>query len=60
MAGAVAVPDDTLSATEKGQAPNSKMELQQLLSTLGYWRKHTPGFSVIACPLYDLLQKNRE
>ncbi|NXV53434.1 TF29 protein, partial [Uria aalge] len=60
IAGAVAVPDDTLSAIEKGQTPGNKTELQQLLGTLGYWKKHIPGFSVIACPLYDLLWKNRE
>ena len=60
IAGAVAVPDDTLSAIEKGQTPGNKMELQQLLGTSGYWRKHIPGFSVIARPLYDLLQKNRK
>ena len=60
VAGAIAVPDDTLSVIEKGQIPGNKVELQQLLGTLGYWRKHIPGFSVIAHPLYDLLRKNRE
>ena len=33
MAGAVAVPDDTLSAIEKGQIPGNKAELQHLLGT---------------------------
>lgn len=55
VAGAVTVPDDALSAIEKGQTPGKKMELQQLLGTLGYWGKHIPGLSVIARPLYDLL-----
>ncbi|KFV44251.1 hypothetical protein N341_11433, partial [Tyto alba] len=59
VAGAVAVLDDTLSAIEKGQIPGKKVELQQLLGTLCYWRKHIPGFSVIAHPLYDLLRKKR-
>ncbi|GAB0203336.1 hypothetical protein GRJ2_002799200 [Grus japonensis] len=34
IAGAVAVPDDTLSAIEKGQTPGNKTELQQLLDYL--------------------------
>ncbi|KFV64175.1 hypothetical protein N307_00621, partial [Dryobates pubescens] len=59
VAGAVSVPEDALEAIERDQLPNNKRELQQLLGTLGYWRKHIPGFSVIARPLYDLLKKNR-
>ncbi|NXX72937.1 POL3 protein, partial [Spizella passerina] len=59
VAGAVAVPADTLEEIEKGQIPGNKRELQKLLGTLGYWRKHIPGFSVIARPLYDLLKKHR-
>lgn len=55
IAGAIAVPEDTMSNTKKGQTPRNKTELQQLLGTLGYWKKHIPGFSVIARPLYDLL-----
>ncbi|KFQ72784.1 hypothetical protein N337_12844, partial [Phoenicopterus ruber ruber] len=57
-AGAVTVPDDVLSTIEKGQTLKSKTELQQLMGTLGYWRKHTPGLPVIARLLYDLLWKN--
>jgi len=37
--------------------PQSRKELQQLLGILGYWKKHVPGFSIIACPLYSLLRK---
>ena len=59
IAGAVAVRADTRSAIEKGQTAGNKTELQQLLGTLGYWRKHIPGFSLIVCPLCDLLEKNR-
>lgn len=36
IAGAVVVPDNTLSAIEKGQTPGNKMELQQWLGTGGY------------------------
>lgn len=54
------MPDDILSAIEKGLIPNNKTESQQLLGTLGYWRKRTPGFSVIARPLSNLLRKGRE
>ena len=56
VAGAIVVSDDILSVIEKGQIPGNKVELQQLL---GYWRKHIPGSSVIACPLYGLLRKDR-
>lgn len=60
IAGPVVVPDDTLSIIKKGQTLGHKTELQQLPGTLGYGTKHVLGFSVIAFPLYDLLQKNRE
>ncbi|NWX94115.1 TF26 protein, partial [Nothoprocta ornata] len=62
VSGVVAVPDDTLMEIEKGCLPQNKKELQQLqqlIGTLGYWRKHVPGFSVIAHPLFDLLRKNK-
>jgi len=39
--------------------PQSRKEFQQLMSTVGYWRKHVPGFSVIAYPLYSLLQMGK-
>ena len=44
IAGAVAVPDDVLSTIGKGLIANNKTELQQLLGTLGCWRKHTGVF----------------
>ncbi|KAF1540668.1 hypothetical protein FQV19_0000067, partial [Eudyptula minor] len=45
---------DTLTKIEQLQMPPSRKELQ-FMGTLGYWRKHVPGFSTIACPLYSLL-----
>lgn len=39
--------------------PPPRKELEQLPGTLGHWRKHIPGFSIIACPLYLLLQKGK-
>lgn len=39
--------------------PQSKKELHQLMGTLRYWRKHVPGFSIIARPLYSLLWKGK-
>ncbi|KAK4807137.1 hypothetical protein QYF61_018478, partial [Mycteria americana] len=39
--------------------PQSRKELQQLMGTLGYWRKHVPGFSIISRPLYSLLRKGK-
>lgn len=39
--------------------PPPRKELQQLPGTLGHWRKHVPGFSIIACQLYLLLQKGK-
>ncbi|NWH69131.1 TF29 protein, partial [Geococcyx californianus] len=55
--GMVTIPSDTLQQIEEGQTPTSRKDLQQLLGTLGYWRKHIPGFSIIAQPLYNLLRK---
>ncbi|KFQ24084.1 hypothetical protein N332_13839, partial [Mesitornis unicolor] len=57
--GAASVPSDTLGKIEWGQKPASKRELQQVLGTLGYWRKHISGFSIIAHPLYNLIKKGR-
>ncbi|KFQ66810.1 hypothetical protein N334_10422, partial [Pelecanus crispus] len=56
IAGSASIPPDTLEKTEALQPPQSKKELQQ---TLGYWRKHIPGFSIIVRPLYSLLQKGK-
>ncbi|NXT86249.1 POL5 protein, partial [Zapornia atra] len=55
--GAIAVPADTLEKIEAGKAPENKKELQQILGTLSYWRKHVPGFSIIARSLYKLIKK---
>ena len=59
IAGSVAILPDTLSKIEQLQMPHFKKELQQLMGTLGYWRKHVPGFSILARPLYSLLRKGK-
>ena len=59
IAGSAAIPPDTLNKIEQSEMPQSKKELQQLMGTLGYWRKHVPGFSIIARPLYSLLRKGK-
>ncbi|KAF1407180.1 Retrovirus-related Pol polyprotein from transposon 17.6, partial [Spheniscus mendiculus] len=58
IAGNAAIPPDTLRKIEELQMPQLK-ELQQLMGTLGYWRKHVPGFSIISRPLYSLLWKGK-
>lgn len=30
------------------------------MGTSGYWRKHVPGFSIVACPLHSLLQNGKQ
>lgn len=57
--GAASVPQDTLEKIEHGQNPSSVKELQQVLGTLSYWRKHIPGFAIIARPLYNLLKRGK-
>ncbi|NXA44331.1 TF29 protein, partial [Eudromia elegans] len=59
IAGSAVIPPDTLRKIEELQMPQSRKELQQLMGTLGYWRKHVPGFSIIARPLYSLLRKGK-
>ncbi|KFQ51011.1 hypothetical protein N334_10554, partial [Pelecanus crispus] len=54
IAGSVTIPPDILNKIEQSQMPQSREELQQLTGPLGYWRKHVPGFSIIAHPLYSL------
>jgi len=39
--------------------PQSRKQSQQLKGTLGYWRKHIPGFSIISGLLYSLLWKGK-
>jgi len=51
------IPDETLTMLDQIRIPTSKQELHQVLQTLVFWRKHIPDFSIIARPLYDLLQK---
>ncbi|KAF1669760.1 Transposon Tf2-6 polyprotein, partial [Pygoscelis papua] len=63
IAGNAAIPPDTLRKIEELQMPQLlnfiRYELQQLMGTLGYWRKHVPGFSIISRPLYSLLRKDK-
>ncbi|NXJ72226.1 TF211 protein, partial [Rostratula benghalensis] len=59
IAGSTVIPLDTLRKIEELQMPQSKKELQQSKETLGYWRKHVPGFSIISHPLYSLLWKGK-
>ncbi|KAK4811127.1 hypothetical protein QYF61_019758 [Mycteria americana] len=59
IAGSAVIPPDTLRKIEELQMPQSRKELQQLMGTLGYWRKHVPGFSIISRPLYSLLRKGK-
>ncbi|KFW09677.1 hypothetical protein N327_06301, partial [Fulmarus glacialis] len=40
IAGSATIPPDTLRKIERLQAPQSRKGLQQLMATLGYWRKH--------------------
>jgi len=57
--GAFSIAPDTLEKIEQGQDPSNVKELQQVLGTLVYCRKHVPGFSIIARPLYNLLRKKK-
>lgn len=59
IAGSTMIPPDTLRKTEWLQMPQSRKELQQLMGTSGYWRKHVPGISIIAHPFSLLLQKGK-
>ncbi|KAF1430858.1 hypothetical protein FQV22_0012995, partial [Spheniscus magellanicus] len=38
--GNAVIPPDTLRKIKELQMPPSRKELQQLMGTLGYWRKH--------------------
>ena len=51
------IPPDTLSSLDSVKMLESKRDLQHALGLLMFWRKHTPDFSIVARPLYDLLQK---
>ncbi|KFQ84228.1 hypothetical protein N337_05940, partial [Phoenicopterus ruber ruber] len=59
IAGSAVIPPDTLRKIEQLPIPQSGKELQQLTGTLGYWRKHVPGFAIIGRPLFSLLQKRK-
>lgn len=54
------IPPDTLSKIEELQMPQSRKELQPLMHTLGYWRKHAPGFlSLLAHYTHFCEKENR-
>jgi len=53
-------PPDPLSSLDLIKMPESKKDLQHALGLLVFWRKHIPDFSIIARPLYDLLQKKAQ
>lgn len=57
--GAASISPDILEKTEYEQSPSSTKELWQVLGALHYWYEHTPDFSVIACPLNNLLRKGK-
>uniref|UniRef100_K7EZ27 ribonuclease H n=1 Tax=Pelodiscus sinensis TaxID=13735 RepID=K7EZ27_PELSI len=58
MGGRRSVPDDTVQELSQAPSPGDKSQLRQTLGVLGFWRKHVPGFAVIARPLYNLLKKS--
>ncbi|CAM5100355.1 unnamed protein product [Eretmochelys imbricata] len=58
MGGRRSVPNDTVQELNQAPSPESKDQLRQILGTLGFWRKHVPGFAIIARPLYNLLKKS--
>ncbi|KFM08935.1 hypothetical protein AS27_14727, partial [Aptenodytes forsteri] len=59
IAGSAVIPPCTLGKIKELQMPQSRKELQQLMGTLGYWRKQVPGFYIISRPLYSLLLKGK-
>ncbi|NWX94202.1 TF29 protein, partial [Nothoprocta ornata] len=58
--GMTCIPPDTLSSLEQIKMLESKRDLQHVLKLLVFWRKYIPDFSIIARPLYDLLQKRAQ
>ncbi|KFO94852.1 hypothetical protein N300_07677, partial [Calypte anna] len=53
------IPQDTLSHLGEIKAPTNRKELQEIMGTLQYWWKRIPDLSIIARPLYDVLEKHR-
>ncbi|NWI40403.1 POL5 protein, partial [Picathartes gymnocephalus] len=60
VAGQAVIPDETITKLNAISTPQQKKELQQIMDTLGYWRNHVPGFSIIARPLYTLMRKHQK
>lgn len=59
IAGQAVIPNETITKLDTISTPTTKKELQQIMGTLGYWRNHVPGFSIIARPLYTLMKKHQ-
>ncbi|NXL81018.1 TF28 protein, partial [Leptocoma aspasia] len=55
--GMTCIPPDTLTSLDQIKMPESRKDFQHALRLLVFWRKHIPVFSIIARPLYSLLQK---
>ena len=47
-------------AVQKGRAPQTTQEVQEILGLFGYYRKYVSNFAAIAKPLYRLKEKGRE
>ncbi|NXH81120.1 POL5 protein, partial [Edolisoma coerulescens] len=60
VTGQAVIPDEIITKLDAIPTPTTKKELQQIMGTLGYWRNHVPGFSIIARPLYTLMRKHQK
>ena len=44
----------------KAEKPTTPKQVKSFLAACAFWKKHIPGFMVIAAPLFDLLQKDKK
>lgn len=59
ISGQTVNPEKTITKLDAKPTPNTKKELQKIMGTLGYWRNHVSGFSIIVRPLYSVMRKNQ-
>jgi hypothetical protein len=59
-AGGVSVDPSKITFIMERKAPTNPTEVRAFLGLAGYYRKFVEGFSSIACPLTQLLKKDKK
>lgn len=57
ISGQAVIPEKTITKLDAKPIVTTKKDLQKIMGTLGYWRNHVPGFSIMKS--YSVMRKNQ-